>query len=61
MNSEQQSGGFIKENILKALGLKSDDLDKVRAILDLIEIVKDNNSQTVIKIKNSNLGITLDK
>lgn len=59
-NDEQQYGGFILDNILKALGLTQGDLNKIKAVLDLIEVVKEGGN-TVIKPKGSNIKVTLNK
>lgn len=48
------------DSILKALGLDPADLDKIKALLDLIEVVK-SNGKTVIKMKNNGIDLILNK
>lgn len=60
MPEEQLYGGFVMDSILKALGLDPADLDKIKALLDLIEVVK-SNGKTVIKMKNNGIDLILNK
>jgi hypothetical protein len=60
MSDEQKYGGFVMDNILRALGLNPEDLNKIKALLELIEVVK-SNGKTVIKMKNNGIDLTLNK
>jgi hypothetical protein len=50
----------IAENLLSFFGISEEQVDKVKAIIDNIDIKQENN-QTVIDIKIKNIKITIEK